>query len=191
MADFTAIIQDLLQCQREQATPTWAEDKAEELLAEIGSPLLDYLHRKCRDPQKAEDLFQETLLAIFKNLGQFRGKTNKEFWGWCYRIAFNKVVKPPTRKNSMELIGFDPAELNELADARIEPANTGANVDHEYARELLNQTKEPCRQFLHAYYILEMDYESIAATVSMEIDAVRMRIRRCLEAVRKLALQTR
>jgi hypothetical protein len=42
-------------------------------------------------PPAAEDVLQEVLKAVATGMRKFAGGSNKEFWGWCYRIARNKL----------------------------------------------------------------------------------------------------
>jgi hypothetical protein len=42
-------------------------------------------------PDAAKDALQEVLRAVAISLKNFRGDTEKEFWGWSYRIARNKI----------------------------------------------------------------------------------------------------
>jgi len=45
-------------------------------------------------PQAAEDVAQEVLISITNSLIKFEGKSNGEFWKWCYQIARRKIRRP-------------------------------------------------------------------------------------------------
>ena len=181
MDNLVKLAHEYLSMQSRGVSSRWVEDKAEKLLNEIGPSLQAFIHIRCKDHHAAEDLYQDTLLIIFQKVGQFRGSTNRELWGWCYRIAKNRLNKFFLKQNRVELIDLEAEEINNLAAPPVDGNNPGDQLDHEYARRLVNAAKKPCGSFLNAYYILELDNKTIAEELSMTVDAVRMRIKRCLE----------
>jgi RNA polymerase sigma factor (sigma-70 family) len=136
----------------------------------------------------AEDVLSETFAAIFTRLSTFRGKSDKEFLGWCYRIARNKISDHYRKKSSDRLEPFPSEELwylienysQEGQDWKLEKADL-----HE-ALNLLEKSKPGCREYLWNHYVLGFDYSEIAEESRLKYDAVRRRIERCLEAARDL-----
>jgi DNA-directed RNA polymerase specialized sigma24 family protein len=63
---------------------------AERIIRLIGPDLQLFVFGAIARPA-AEDALQEVLKAIALNLHKFTGGTVKEFWGWRYRIARNKL----------------------------------------------------------------------------------------------------
>lgn len=181
MDNLVKLAHEYLSMQSRGVSSRWTEDKAEELLNEIGPSLQAFIHKRCKDHHAAEDLYQETLLNIFQKLDQFRGSTNRELWGWCYQITKNKLNKFFKKQNRVELLDLEADEFNNLAALPVDGEKPGDRLDQEYARRLVNAAKKPCDSFLNAYYILQLDYQTIAEELSMTADAVRMRIKRCLE----------
>jgi len=68
--------------------------------------------RMVRNPSLAEDLTQETFLAVFRGLPDFQG--NAAFSTWLYRVARNTVLMCFRKKRLNEV------SLDEIADARKE-----------------------------------------------------------------------
>ena len=60
-----------------------------ECLIEIQSRLLNFIRQRTVSLEDAEDLAQETLLAVWLNLDQFRDESNLETW--AFAIAKNKI----------------------------------------------------------------------------------------------------
>ncbi len=51
--------------------------------------LYSFVYRTTLDHNEAEDVVQETLLAMICRLGTLRN--NRRFWPWIYRIAWSKI----------------------------------------------------------------------------------------------------
>jgi DNA-directed RNA polymerase specialized sigma24 family protein len=54
---------------------------------------------------------QEVLKAVATSLKKFKGDTAKEFWGWCYRIARNKLSDQFRSQYADRLQPVPPEEL--------------------------------------------------------------------------------
>jgi len=139
-------------------------------------------------PQSAEDVLQEVLKAVTTSLKNFQGGTDKEFWGWCYRIARNKLNDQYRAQASDRLQPLPPEQLWQLVDASAKdaPLSAGDRHDLEYAMNLLATSKPDCGSYLWQHYVLGLDYGEIAEDKAVSYDAARMKVGRCLEEVRKL-----
>ena len=181
MDNLVKLAHEFLSTQSRGVSSRWTEDKADELLREIGPSLQSFIYKRCDDPHAREDIYQDSLMVIFKKLGQFRGSTKRELWGWCYQITKNNLSDYYRGKRRIELVELDADGNSELASLETTGETPGDRLDHEYARKLVQSAKKPCGSFLNAYYILELDYQTIAEELGMTVDAVRMRIKRCLQ----------
>jgi DNA-directed RNA polymerase specialized sigma24 family protein len=70
--------------------------------------------------------------------------------------------------------------------AQTTPLSPADKHDLEYALGLLIATKPECYDFLWQYFIVGLDYVEIAEAQSLNYNAVRMRIGRCLETAQTL-----
>lgn len=61
----------------------------ERLAVVVREQLYPFVLRTTWDPELTEDILQETLLAMIRNIGSLRQTTR--FWPWVYRIAWSKV----------------------------------------------------------------------------------------------------
>ena len=136
----------------------------------------------------AEDVFQKVLAAIAANLGQFRGNSREEFWGWCKAIVRNKVINQIVKQKADRLQPMPDDELLQLMGTSVSPAGLSAADRHdlEYALKLLTGSKPECRDYLWNHYVLGQDYAEIAAEQQLSYDNVRMKIGRCLEVAQSL-----
>jgi len=68
------------------------------------------------DRPAAEDALQEVLKAIAVSLKKFQGRTGREFWGWCYRIARNKLNDQFRQQYADRMQPVSPEELWQMVE---------------------------------------------------------------------------
>jgi RNA polymerase sigma factor (sigma-70 family) len=160
---------------------------AEDIFRLIAPELTLFVFKAVRPPV-AEDVLQEVLKAIVSSLQSFSGATGREFWGWCYRIARNKINDQYRAQASERLQPMPPEELWGLVESSAEaaPLAAGERLDLEYAMKLLAGSKPECGEYLWKHYVLGLDYGEVAEEQNVNYDAARMKIGRCLDEVRKL-----
>lgn len=136
----------------------------------------------------SEDALQEVLKAVAASLGKFEGGTAKEFWGWCYRIARNKLNDHYRRQAADRILPLPPEELWQLVDASAQdsPLSPQDKLDLEYAMNLLTASKPECYDYLWKHYVFGLDYAEIAEEQNLQYDNVRMKIGRCLDVAKAL-----
>ena len=136
----------------------------------------------------AKDALQEVLKAVATSLKQFKGDTEKEFWGWCYRIARNKLSDHFREKYSERVQALPPEELLKLVEttAHSKPISPGVRHDLDYAIKLLTAVKPDCSDLLWKHYVIGLDYAEIAEERKLSYDNARMKIGRCLDEARSL-----
>lgn len=136
----------------------------------------------------ASDVLQVVLSAVAGSLRNFKGDTVAEFWGWCYRIARNKLNDYFRRCASDRLQPMGHDEMRRLLDetAQLSVRPPGVSHDLEYAMKLLSNAKPECHALLWAHYVQDLGYGDLAEEKGTTYDAIRMQITRCLDEARKL-----
>ena len=79
----------------------------------------------------AQDALQEVLKAIAISLGKFQGSTVKEFWGWCYRIARNKLNDQFRKEYADRMQPVPPDQLWQMIEASAQDAPISPAVRHD------------------------------------------------------------
>jgi RNA polymerase sigma-70 factor (ECF subfamily) len=105
----------------------------DELVRRHGAALLGFLRAMTRDPDAAEDLFQETWLRVIRKPGGF---SEGSFRAWVWRIARNLIIDRSRRRQaeySLDAsIGEDDATLlDTLVESGPTPADLAAGKDLE------------------------------------------------------------
>lgn len=139
------------------------------------------IHRLCfrmlRQQQDAEDVTQDVLLRIFKNLQ--RWDQSRPIRPWLFRIAVNRCrTQLSQRKRLMEPVEF----LQELPDHRVPD---GSNEVHEALQQAVDALRPEYREVFILYHETGHSYEEIAEIIRSPIGTIRTwlhRARSILEA---------
>ncbi len=139
-------------------------------------------------PPDGDDVFQKVLAAVAAHLGQFRGNSVEEFWGWCNTIAYNNIYNQIKKQKADRLQPIPDEELWQVLEASVAPAilSAGDRHDLEYALKLLDRSQPECRKYLWNHVVFGLNYGEIAAEQQLTYDGVRMKIGRCLELAQAL-----
>jgi RNA polymerase sigma-70 factor (ECF subfamily) len=160
---------------RELLARTGAGDRQAltELYIRYRGAVFAYLLRLTPDQHLAEDLLQETFVAVWKSAASFAGRSTVKTWliGVAHRQAHNVL-----RRRAESLA--DEAELAQLAAADPEPEN--AALEQARREELLAaiaQLSLAHRETLALAFGQEMPAAEIAEALGVPIGTVRSRLR--------------
>lgn len=120
----------------------------------------------------AEDAFQEVVCKLWKDMGQYRGRSAERTW--IYRVATNTLLEIKRKKSNQ------PMSDEPLADAMWE--SVPAVSDLEQAIALLG---EPDTTIVRAS-LDGFDYKEIAQITHLTIGAVAMKLSRAKRKIKKI-----
>jgi RNA polymerase sigma-70 factor (ECF subfamily) len=165
------------------------------------SYLLRYALLQLRDPDLAEDVVQETLLAAVEGAGRFAGKSTRKTW--LTGILKHKIIDVLRRKSREQPLAADDESEAEAVDALFKddghwrqfPANWG---DPQQALENRNFWKvfEMCTQAMPARTarvfmmreVMELSAEEVCKELGLTptnlwviLHRARLSLRECLE----------
>jgi DNA-directed RNA polymerase specialized sigma24 family protein len=128
------------------------------------------------------------LKAVATGLRKFTGGSNEEFWGWCYRIARNKLNDHFRKQASDRELTMDADEFWNLLEASPQGSTLSPADRHdlEYAMKMLTNSKPDCYDYLWNHFVIGLDYGEIARERNLGYDNVRMKIGRCLDEAKSL-----
>jgi RNA polymerase sigma-70 factor (ECF subfamily) len=164
---------------------------AEEIVVRVGPMLRVFVARRC-PPAAVDDVVQETLIGIGRGAGGFLGKTDREFWSWCYKIAFYKLSNHFRREGVQQTASLDNEEIWRAVEATMEDSTMqpGDRLDLEEAMNLLRQSNPPCVGYLTLHFIEGLDFAELATLYHSTPSAIRMQIIRCLSLAHKMLTKT-
>jgi len=149
--------------------------------------------------EDAEEICQETFLAVISHLDSFDGRS--QFQTWLFRIAANKArdyrerqraAKRGGGQTTISLNAQDPETGWTIDPPSSAPGPDGALLNAErmlLLREALDQLGDSCREVIELRYFGDLTYEEIGAALDLNIKTVSSRLSKCLDRLEALGRQ--
>jgi RNA polymerase sigma-70 factor (ECF subfamily) len=138
--------------------------------------------RMCGNPDDAKDVLQETLIAVTRGIGDFRGESSLPTW--LYAIARSFCIKRRRRHKG------EPAETEPLESVRtsrdddleesMAARELKAKLDHAIARLDAKQ-----REVLVLRDVEGLSAPEVAEVLGLRVEAVKSRLHRARAALRE------
>jgi RNA polymerase sigma-70 factor (ECF subfamily) len=157
------------------------------LLARYEGPIYRFGTALCRDPEKAKDVLQETLLAMARGLPEYRGDASLSTW--LFTIARSFCIKQQrSRKHAPELVSLD----GDGDTAAPETAALGPLPDDALAQQRIARAVQQAiftlppdqREVLILRDVEGLSASEVAAVLALSVPAVKSRLHRARLAVR-------
>jgi RNA polymerase sigma-70 factor, ECF subfamily len=144
--------------------------------------------KMCRDPEDAKDVLQETLLAMARGVGEFRGSASLSTW--LYTVARSFCIKKRRKRK------FAPAHTEALDSVRSptggEPVSPGAGPEDALASRQVERALEQAiaeldtasREVLILRDMEGLTAPEVAQVLGIGVQAVKSRLHRARVAVR-------
>lgn len=161
----------------------------EALLARHQRSVYRFGLKMCRDEEDAKDILQETLLAVARNVKDFRGASSVSTW--LYTIARSFCIKKrrrskfaPEQEESLE--AREPGEAaRQIADPARPPDETLAGRQIEVALEQAIASLDPMyREVLVLRDVEGLTAPEVGEVMGLSVEAVKSRLHRARVAVR-------
>lgn len=149
------------------------------LLKALASHLRAYYARRLASPADAQDLMQETLIAIHQKRATY--DAGQPFTAWLYAIARYKLIDHFRRSKLRRTLPLEEAGAV-LADSETEAAEAARDV-----AKLLAHLPENKRALIRAAKLEERSTAETAALTGLSESAVKVGIHRALKALARLA----
>ncbi|MGH2506147.1 MAG: RNA polymerase sigma factor [Ktedonobacteraceae bacterium] len=153
-----------------------------ELYALYQRPLFAYLLQLTPDYGLAEELLQDTLVAVWKSAHSFEGRSKVLTWliGIARRQAHNTL-----RQHKLLLI--DLAELTEMPASDLEPEECMlAHVACDELTQTIRQLTPVHREVLLLIFVQELSYQEVASILEVPVGTVKSRLSNARRALRTL-----
>ncbi len=162
----------------------------EALLTRYQHRLYRYLLRLVREPAMAEDLFQQTWLRVVERTRQYDPR--RSFEAWLFAVAHNLAVDTLRRYRPESLDEPVESRGNETRGEQIAgggPSALERVMQQERSARVaraLEQMPMIYREVLSLRFEEELKIEEIAAVLGAPLSTVKTRLRRGLEALRRI-----
>lgn len=150
------------------------EDAAEELVRRYYGAILRYCKWHCPDPEKAEDLTQETFFRLFRNLAEYDER--KRFRAYLYTIA-SRLCIDESRK-----VRFYPLEEESMSGEDSKEIAQAEN--REELSHLLKKLSPELKDAVLLRFGEELSYPEIARVMGCNMRTIQSRIRKALRIMK-------
>ncbi len=138
--------------------------------------------------EDAEEALQDAFVRAYRSLGQCASP--ERFDAWLFRILANRCRTKGERRRRYEatFVG-DELALTGTAD----PGSERTPVEHEIAAEdlarALSQLDTGSREVFLLKHVEELSYEEMAGVTGVGISALKMRVKRACERLRRILME--
>jgi RNA polymerase sigma-70 factor, ECF subfamily len=152
-------------------------DAFSKLFSQYKQPLFGFFRRRVADPALAEELMQETFLAVIRASSRYEPRAL--FRTYLYAIGF-KLLHAHRRKAA-----FRATFLGQAGGGR-EPALQNAFDGEVLLRQAVEKLERVDREILLLREFEQLSYREIAGLLSLPVNTVRSRLFRARMALREL-----
>jgi RNA polymerase sigma-70 factor (ECF subfamily) len=146
-----------------------------------------FLYKVTLDHDLAQDLLQDTLLAIVRDISHLRNTDC--FWPWTYRIAWNNIQRH--FRNQQEESRIETAVHEHERRRRVIRESGGEILSFIVREETLkhlsiavNLLKRQYKEILQLRCFAQLSYSEIAATLHCSRQQARVRLHRARQALK-------
>lgn len=153
-----------------------------ELYARYQRPLFQYLLQLTPDYGLAEEMLQDTLVAVWKSAHSFEGRSSVLTWliGIARRQAHNTL-----RRHKLPFV--DGSELLALPASDPEPEEfTLASIERDELVAAFHQLAPMHREILALTFVQELSYQETAQVLGVPLGTVKSRLSNAKKSLRTL-----
>lgn len=154
-----------------------SSDAFDALFLRYKQPLFGFFRRRISDASAAEELTQETFVAVLRASSRYEACAL--FRTYLYAIAFG-ILRAHRRKSAFRAAFWRPSDEGHEASAEA-PMETGLLM-----RQALKRLDGMEREILMLREFEQLSYAEIAAVMSLPVNTVRSRLFRARTALRDL-----
>ena len=166
----------------------------DELLARNQQKLYNYILFVVRDPEIANDVFQDTFVKVIVKLQEGKYTNSGKFSFWLMRIAHNVIMDSFRQMKSERIV--EPTEDNDLSNLSSEEL-MDINRENEYVntqvlsdvRHIMQALPAAQREVVYMRFYQELSFKEIAEMTGVSINTSLGRMRYALINMRRMAKQ--
>ncbi len=160
----------------------------QEIYGVFARKVLNFIYRMVNSPEEAEDLAQETFVAVYQKIGTL--KDDSKFEPWLFRIARNFVYQRYRTRSpstvSIDALDENGQQVTQLVDTRKNPDEAYQTIELEdVVADVIAGLPEKYREVFILSALQHLSYQQIAEIVGRSLPSIKTDIHRARLEVRK------
>lgn len=157
-----------------------------QLVERHGPGIFGFFVRTVRVEALAEELFQETFLRCYRNLGNFRADLQgSDFRVWLYRLAVN-LLRDQLRRDEVRRLLEPVMKATPPAAAPTSPESDAALAEaRDRIRDAIPRLPDISREVLVLHYYRGLTHAEIGLVLGIPSGTVKSRMRVAVETLRQ------
>lgn len=123
--------------------------------------------RYCQNSNDAQDVLQESLVKVFKSIGNFEYQSDAQFVSWLKRIIVNTSLNYLRDKAKEKFISTDSSDMHLNISEENEDYDQHEQVSQEYLLNLINSMPAGYRAVFNMYVFEKMTHKEIAEELNI------------------------
>lgn len=128
------------------------------------------VRRLLNDHEDANDVLQNALVKVFRNIGQFEGKSG--LYTWLYRIVTNEAITFLNQSKRRKATSIDDADANIANRLKADSFFDGDEAQVRL-QQALATLPDRQREVFNLRYYDEMSYEEMSKLLNISVGALK------------------
>jgi len=162
----------------------------EELISRHKNRVYTYILLIVRNPQLAEDIFQDTFIKVIRSLSKGKYYDKGKFLSWVLRIAHNLIIDHYRKQKLMNTVPSESGEMDLLNNRKLSDQNIEESLIHDQVmsdvRMLVDLLPEDQKQVVYLRHYCGLSFKEIADQTGVSINTALGRMRYALINMRKM-----
>lgn len=143
-----------------------------------------------KNPQLAEDIFQDTFIKVIKSLRRGKYQDKGKFVSWVLRISHNLVIDYYRKQKYQNTVSNDDSEYDLLNSKNLADDNIEEFMVHDqimkHVRLLVDHLPEDQRNVVYLRHYCGLSFKEIADQTGVSINTALGRMRYALINMRRM-----
>jgi len=169
-----------------------AGDKAciEVLISRHKNRVYTYILLIVRNPQLAEDVFQDTFIKVIKSLNKGKYYDKGKFLSWVLRIAHNLIIDHYRKQKLLNTVPNESGDMDLFNNRKLSEHNVEEAMVHDQVmsdvRMLVDLLPDDQKQVVYLRHYCGLSFKEIADQTGVSINTALGRMRYALINMRKM-----
>jgi RNA polymerase sigma-70 factor, ECF subfamily len=150
-------------------------------------PLYRHIRRMVGSHEDADDVLQNTLIKVFKNIERFEGKS--KLFTWLYRIATNEAITFLSSQKRNQTQTLDNPEHQQVANQLRADAWTDSDYIEKRLHRALETLPERQKAVFQLRYFEEMPYEQMSVILDTSVGSLKASYHHAAKKIEALLIE--